>query len=144
MIQDTISASVGLVYIIPIVLFMYTYNPIHIRAFFGAFLVILTEYIKRRIGKNSPRPEGAQNCNLLCNDGNVSGQPGMPSGHSLNATFFAGFYYQYTNNIFIRSGLIIYAGLIMLSRYIKKCHTIGQISTGALIGIIFSRILYKM
>jgi len=143
MIQDIISGSVGLVYVIPIILFLYTRNPIHIRAFCGAFLVILTEYTKRLIGKKSTRPEGATNCNFLCNNGDVSGQPGMPSGHSLNAAFFAGFYYQYTKNVFIRSGLIVYAGLIMLSRYIKKCHTIGQISIGASIGFIFSRILYR-
>ena len=140
--QDAISASVGLVYIVPVTLYVYTQNPIHLRAFFGSFIIFATEYIKRRIGKKSPRPEGAKDCNLLCNNGDVSGQPGMPSGHSVSAAFFAGFYCQYTDNVFIRAGLISYAGLIMLSRYIKKCHTISQITAGALIGLFFSIFVY--
>ena len=145
MIQDVISASVGLVYVIPILLFIHTQNPIHLKAFAGSFITVLTECIKHDfIHKKSPRPAGALNCNLWCNDGNMSGQPGMPSGHSVNAAFFSGFYFQQTKNPTIRIVLITYAGLIMLSRYLKKCHTVGQITAGALIGLGFSWIVNRL
>lgn len=133
--QDIISLSVWLVYIVPITLFLYTQNPIHVVALIGPVIAQLSELIKHKIGKRSPRPYGALNCNLMCNDGDKSGQPGMPSGHSIDVSFFAGFYCQYTNNIIIRFTLILYAALVMLSRYLKKCHTIGQITAGAMIGL---------
>lgn len=140
-IQNIISTSVILVYIIPVSLFIYTGDTIHIKAFVGSFITILTEYVKHRIGKKNPRPDGALDCNMWCNNGDVSGKPGMPSGHSVSSAFFAGFYFQNTNNVWIKSMLVMYAGLVMISRYMKKCHTIGQIGTGATIGIIFSWIM---
>ena len=134
---DCITMLVLLVYIIPLVLYFYTFNIIHLKAFLGAYgTIILSENLKYFvIGKASPRPEGATNCNLWCNDGNQSGQPGMPSGHSANVSFFAGYYWQQTNNIIIRSLLVMYAGIIMLSRYLKKCHTINQIIGGTIFGL---------
>jgi membrane-associated phospholipid phosphatase len=126
-----------LVYIIPFVLYFYTFNIVHVKAFLGAYgTLLLSESLKHFvIKKESPRPEGAENCNLWCNDGNQSGQPGMPSGHSTDVSFFAGYYWQHTDNIIIRSLLVIYAFIIMLSRYLKKCHTINQIIAGGLFGL---------
>ena len=135
MIQDIISLSIWLVYIVPITLFLYTQNPIHVVALIGPVIAQLSELIKYKIGKRSSRPDGALDCNLMCNDGDKSGQPGMPSGHSIDVSFFTGFYWQYTDNIIIRSALILYAALVMLSRYLKKCHTVGQITAGAMIGL---------
>ena len=134
---DSVTMLVLLVYIIPLVLYFYTFNFIHLKAFLGGYgTIILSESLKYFvIGKASPRPEGATNCNLWCNDGNQSGQPGMPSGHSANVSFFAGYYWQQTNNIIIRSLLVMYAGIIMLSRYLKKCHTINQIIAGTIFGL---------
>ena len=134
---DCITMLVLLVYIIPFVLYFYTFNIIDLKAFLGGYgTIILSESLKYFfIGKASPRPEGATNCNLWCNDGNQSGQPGMPSGHSANVSFFAGYYWQQTNNIIIRSLLVMYAGIIMLSRYLKKCHTINQIIAGTIFGL---------
>lgn len=144
-IQDAISISVIGVHIIPIILFINTQNPIHIKAFIGSFAASITEYIKYNvIGKNSIRPEGAKDCNLMCNDGDMSGKPGMPSGHSVSAVFFSGFYFQNTNNNWIRIILVLYAVLIMYSRYYKKCHTINQISAGALFGLFLSWIINKI
>jgi membrane-associated phospholipid phosphatase len=133
---DTLSNSVILLYIIPFFLYIITGNYIHFKAFLGtAGTTIISESIKYFIvGSASPRPQGAKNCNFLCNDGNQSGRPGMPSGHSSEVAFFSGFYYQQTTNPIIRASLIIYAGLVMLSRYVKKCHTINQIVVGALLG----------
>lgn len=134
---DCVTMLILLVYIIPFVLYFYTFNIIHLKAFLGAYgTIMLSESLKYFvIGKASPRPEGATNCNLWCNDGNQSGQPGMPSGHSANVSFFAGYYWQQTNNIIIRSLLVMYAGIIMLSRYLKKCHTINQIIAGTIFGL---------
>ena len=95
------------------------------------------------VGAASPRPKGATNCNFLCNDGDQSGRPGMPSGHSSEVAFFSGFYYQQTTNPFIRGLLVTYAGLVMMSRYIKRCHTINQIAAGALLGLSLSWIVAR-
>lgn len=139
-IPDFLSGSVLIIYILPFVLYIATGQQFHLRAFLGVSgTTILSEAIKFFfIGKFSPRPQGAKDCDLLCNDGNQSGKPGMPSSHSASVAFFSGFYYQQTNNKIIRFGLLIYAGLVMLSRYWKKCHTINQIIVGALMGLSLS------
>lgn len=136
-ISDYVSMSVGLVYIIPLILYLFTGNWIHGKALIGVTgTTIISEFIKYFIiGDSGPRPRGAKNCNLLCNDGNQSGQPGMPSSHSAEAAFFSGYYYQQTTNPLIRGSLIVYATAIMVSRYIKRCHTINQIGVGALLGL---------
>ena len=136
-IPQTISMSIFILYIIPICLYFYTKDPIHIKAFLGLVGTnTISECIKHFfIKESSPRPSGAANCNLLCNNGNQEGKPGMPSSHSATTAFFTAFYYQQTNNGFIHSGLIGYNILMMMSRYIMKCHTIPQIILGTLLGI---------
>ena len=139
-IVDLISASVLLLYIIPPVLYINTKNILHFKAFLGVIgTTIISETLKYFfIGDLSPRPEGAKDCNLLCNDGNQAGRPGMPSSHSAEAAFILGFYYQQYDNIYIRLILVIYTALIMLSRYLKKCHTINQVFVGAFVGLCLS------
>lgn len=136
-ILNLISMSVALLYIIPPVLYVITKNVIHFKALLG---VIGTTFISETlkyffIGDLSPRPEGAKDCNLLCNDGNQAGRPGMPSSHSAEAAFILGFYYQQYKNKYIRLFLVIYTALVMLSRYLKKCHTISQVFAGAFLGL---------
>jgi membrane-associated phospholipid phosphatase len=138
--------SVLLLYIIPVILYLITNNIIHFKAFLG---VIGTTFISETlkyffIGKLSPRPEGAKDCNLLCNDGNQSGRPGMPSSHLAEAAFILGFYYQQYDNRYIRLGLVIYTALVMLSRYLKKCHTINQVFVGAFLGLLLSWLSVKI
>ena len=145
-ILNLISMSVLLLYIIPVILYLITNNIIHFKAFLG---VIGTTFISETlkyffIGKLSPRPEGAKDCNLLCNDGNQSGRPGMPSSHSAEAAFILGFYYQQYDNRYIRLGLVIYTALVMLSRYLKKCHTINQVFVGAFLGLLLSWLSVKI
>jgi membrane-associated phospholipid phosphatase len=129
--------SVGFLYIIPIILYYITGNVIHLKGLLGVVgTTIISESIKIIIiGNRSPRPKGAIDCNFLCNDGNQKGRPGMPSSHSAEVVFFSSFYLYQTSNPIIRGILIIYAGLVMLSRYYKKCHTINQIIMGALLGL---------
>lgn len=144
-ISDYISMSVGLVYIVPLILYFFTGNWVHAKALLGVTgTTIISESTKYfLIGDASPRPSGAKNCNMLCNDGNQSGRPGMPSSHSAEAAFFSGFYYQQTTNPVIRAALVLFAALIMISRYIKRCHTINQIGVGALLGLSLSFIVVR-
>jgi len=141
MVLDLISMSAALLYAVPVIGYVLSGNFIHVKAFIGLFATMgIGEFIKYYIiGDASPRPKGAYDCNLWCNDGLQEGKPGMPSGHSSQVTFFASFYYEQTNNIWIRAGLIGYALLVMISRYLKRCHTLPQIATGALWGWLMSR-----
>jgi membrane-associated phospholipid phosphatase len=143
--QNIISISVGLLYIIPLALYFVTDDLIHIKAFVGIIgTTFVSESIKYLlIGKGSVRPKGATDCNLLCTDGNQAGKPGMPSSHSANAAFFSGFYFTQTDNPLIKTILVLYAGLVMLSRYLKRCHTISQIVTGAALGLSISFIMVR-
>ena len=139
-IVDLISMSVLFLYIILPVLYSITKNVIHFKAFLGLIgTTIISETLKYFfIGQLSLRPEGAKDCNLLCNDGDQAGRPGMPSSHSAEAAFILGFYYQQYDNKYIRLILIIYTALVMLSRYLKKCHTINQVFVGAFLGLLLS------
>lgn len=95
----------------------------------------LSEFLKHYVIRDaSPRPPGATDCNLLCNDGNQVGQPGMPSSHSAEVAFFASYYWNETKNPILRGLLVLYAAAVMTSRYLKRCHTISQIGVGALLG----------
>jgi membrane-associated phospholipid phosphatase len=138
--------SVVLLYVIPPILYVITKNVIHVKAFLGLIgTTFISETLKYFfIGKLSPRPEGAKDCNLLCNDGNQSGRPGMPSSHSAEAAFILGFYYQQYDNRYIRLSLVIYTALVMLSRYLKKCHTINQVFVGAFLGLLLSWLSVKI
>jgi membrane-associated phospholipid phosphatase len=144
-IYDILSLSIIFIYIIPLILYIITYNIIHMWAFLGVIsTTLISETIKLLIiGNSNPRPAGAINCNLFCNDGNQSGKPGMPSSHSASVAFFSGFYYQQTDNKYIRIGLIIYTGLVILSRYLKRCHTISQVLVGAILGMSLSLFIVR-
>ena len=139
-IYDLISISTAFLYVIPVIGYTMSGNMIHIKAFVGLLVTMgLGESIKYFVIKEaSPRPKDAHDCNLWCNDGPQGGKPGMPSGHSSQAAFFASFYYHQTKNIWIRTGLIIYELLVILSRYQKHCHTIPQIAAGTLFGLFMS------
>jgi len=139
--QDAISTSTAVLYIIPIIGYTMSGNLIHIKGLLGLFTtLVLGESAKYYLIKeSSPRPKGAYNCNLWANDGHQEGKPGMPSGHSSQVTFFSSFYYQQTTNEWVRAALVLYAILVMIFRYVKRCHTIQQIVTGALLGLFISK-----
>ena len=140
------SMSVLLGYIILPILFVITKNMIHLKAFIGLFgTSIISETIKYNlIGDLSPRPFGATDCNLLCNDGNQAGKPGMPSSHSAEVAFILGYYSQITDNKYIRLSLLFYAAAVMLSRYLKNCHSIPQIMVGTVLGLFISWVVVKI
>jgi membrane-associated phospholipid phosphatase len=144
-IADLISTSVGMLYAIPIILYIFTSNILHLKALLGlASTAVISEFLKHNVIKTlSVRPKGASDCNLMCNDGNQGGQPGMPSSHSAQVAFFSFFYYNLTDNILLKSILIIYAAMVMLSRYVKKCHTVYQIIAGSTLGILIAWFLVR-
>ncbi len=135
---DIISLSTGFLYIISFILYLYTDLNYHIKGVIGLGITVgLSEFIKKFIIKDiSPRPQGAKDCNLLCNDGNQYGKPGMPSSHSAAAAFFTVYYFNYTDNTIIKIFLVLYTMIVALSRYLKRCHTIYQIGAGLLFGSI--------
>lgn len=143
--SNWISLSSIVLFVIPILLYLVNPSTIHIKGFIGLVITpLITEFLKKNVTKtDSPRPQGAKNCNLFCNDGDQSGKPGMPSGHSATSVFFTAYYFQYTQNIYLRVAMIIYTALIMLSRYLKRCHTINQIVGGGLLGLIIAGILVR-
>ena len=137
---DFISFSVIFLSIVPVGLFIYTHNYFHLKALIGIYLTtFLSEWLKYNVfGTASPRPKGAKDCNLWCNDGMQEGKPGMPSSHSAEVAFFTGVYYYQTTNPILRFLLVAYEILIMASRYLKRCHTIEQIGVGTLFGLTLS------
>ena len=136
-IQDLISISITLLYGISIAMYIKTNDIYHLFIAFGLWATAgISEYIKHHIiGIRSPRPEGAFDCNLLCNDGKQEGRPGMPSSHAAVVTFFVIIYWNYTKNPYVRALLIAYYFLILQSRYNKKCHSIPQLIVGTLVGM---------
>jgi hypothetical protein len=139
--QDIVSMSVLLVYIIPAFLYMQTENMKHLYAIVGAFgASVISETTKLHIiGDRNPRPIGAKNCDLWCIDGRQDGKPGMPSGHSVQAAFFASYYFNQTDNLYIKATLIIFALSVAFSRYTKRCHTMPQVIAGCILGFILSQ-----
>lgn len=133
---NLLSSSAGLMYVVPIIGYLLTQKSYYIIGFAGLFgTLCIGEFLKHIVIQDrSPRPAGAEDCNLWCNDGAQAGRPGMPSTHSAQAIFFATFYSHYASRPWITFVLYGYAILVMLSRYIKQCHTLPQIITGAALG----------
>ena len=144
--QDLISMSVGILYVIPFILYGMTHQTIHLKGWLGLMGTLgVSHMLKVDVVKEaSPRPKGARDCDLLCMDGNQEGKPGMPSGHSSAATFFSAFYYQQTSNPWIKGALVLYTLLVMTSRYLKKCHSLSQITAGGLVGLLMNYLVQTL
>ena len=135
-IQNMISLSAVILYIIPFIAYIITNNIVHIKAIIGLFATMgVGESIKYYLIKDaSPRPKGAHDCNLWCNDGPQGGNPGMPSGHSAQVAFFSSFYYRKTTNIWVRAGLLndyyyyyyycssIFVALVLYHHHLHYCY----------------------
>ena len=96
--------------------------------------------LKSKIGK---RPKGAFNCNQY-NCGGVPLSGGFPSGHMLAlGIIFMVVFYSYLDKK--TSLILIYAIVVIttaLGRYFTNCHTLFQIISGYLLGLIIGYILY--
>ena len=123
------------------------------------------EYLFRPLYKNrknlpligsGERPNGAMYCGSFIspNDfGKKSTSFGMPSGHSqmaaLVATYWSLYFYNehYDNpsDSIIPILLIVFISLLVLwSRIYFKCHTLGQVSLGTILGIILGYFSYYL
>ena len=140
---NAISFSVVFLYLVPIVLTIYTQHVQHLLGLVGLYgTTLLSEFLKHYVIQDkSPRPRGATDCNLLCSDGNQEGRPGMPSSHSAEVVFFASYYWDLIPRPLWRIALVVYAMAVMVSRYVKRCHTWGQIGVGALLGGMISAVM---
>ena len=138
--DNVMSLSVIVLYLVPWIRYVQTKHSSELKPFWGLIgTVALNESIKHVvIGKASPRPACASDCNLWVNDGPQGGRPGMPSGHSAQVSFFTGYYLQTLTSAPLRLFLVFYAILVMFSRYTKSCHTIPQILSGSILGFMMS------
>ena len=143
--DNIVSLSVVFLYFVPWLQYFKTKHLNDLTPFWGLLgTIALNESIKHcLIGKASPRPANAYDCNLCVNDGPQGGRPGMPSGHSAQVSFFAGYYLQTISSNPIRLLLLFYAALVMLSRYTKSCHTVPQIMSGSVLGFVMSYLVVR-
>lgn len=153
--DNVISFSVIGLYGIPWIRYLLTFDSSELYPFWGMIAtMIVNESIKYGlIGTASPRPKEATDCNLWVNDGPQGGRPGAPSGHSAQVSFFVGYYLQRLSVlhptlsplslVLIRAGLVLYALLVMLSRWTKRCHTLGQIVSGSALGTLLSVMMVR-
>lgn len=126
---DIISMSEIILIISPIYFYIKSHNIIHVAALIGLIATLIaTEGIKQYMLPSWKRPSGAKGCDLLCKSPSDEGRPGMPSGH-MAVTAFYGAFYKITSPFYY-----IYAILIALSRYYKRCHSIAQIIGGTIFG----------
>lgn len=98
------------------------------------------------------RPNGAINCGCFyVSEDNISSSEGMPSGHSMLASFASIFIYYYFVNEYNVTGEIkflvcmifaIFTIYMMYSRVLMNCHTIQQTIIGAFIGLVMGHYYY--
>lgn len=91
------------------------------------------------------RPDNAFNCNMCNNDGDVSKNPGFPSGHMATISLVMNYYLMQNNidNAIEWKYIILYnipCLLVAYARYAKSCHNIPQIIAGYLLGLIMAYI----
>jgi membrane-associated phospholipid phosphatase len=137
---NAISLTLLLTYIIPMSLLLYTQDVTYL--FIGISCFLIGTYIERiKPLFDSPRPEGAMDCNAFCSGGLVEGQPGFPSGHVATVTLFVLLMGAYTQSYYWLLG-IIWIGFVGWSRYEKRCHSVEQIGGGVLTGAVGAAVAY--
>lgn len=103
------------------------------------------------------RPKGATACDMFLREGNIEGKPGMPSGHVAAAAFFFTYMLMIaksnqnaTQHIGTSSQTVIacvgaiYTCLVAWARTQKRCHTFAQVMSGAVVGVAFAFVWFKM
>ena len=116
-------------------------------------IVFISELLKKLmspyLGKVAKRPEGARDCDFFSCNGNVEGNPGLPSTHMAIVGFFV------TYNLFIikspiskvNQHLFYFLNVVLLvltawARFYKRCHNLSQILTGTILGGIYASIIF--
>jgi len=134
------SLTLLLTYLIPFSLLLYTKDIAYL--FICIACALLGAYIERiKPFFDSPRPEGASDCNTFCGGGSVEGKPGFPSGHVATVTLFVLLMGLYTQSYYWIAGLLWIAAMGW-SRYEKRCHSVEQILGGVLTGALGASVAY--
>jgi membrane-associated phospholipid phosphatase len=94
--------------------------------------VLSVELMKPFIPSN--RPDEASDCDLLCINGPVGGQPGFPSGHMTMTTVIASFLFYFFPTAYSFCIGLTYIAAMAYSRFTKSCHTPLQILAGTFYG----------
>ena len=145
-IHSLINISPYILYCIPLLLFILTfnYNYIYINFLFLVFGIILNTILKRIIHTYRD-PSYSKKCGKI-------DKYAMPSGHAQIYAMFSTFFILWVmlNNknesLFIRLmvsiGIIVFLITICYQRVHLKCHRLYQVTIGTLIGIVVGIIIY--
>jgi len=145
MLAEGVSLTYLLVLIIPIIMFIKTWDNWWVLLIFALLITsVVVRLLKWFFRKLSPRPGTAHNCNAFCMGGPVGGEPGFPSGHMTSTTMFVvALWLHFGNNFILMAGLP-WIALMGWSRWAKNCHTwqqvLGGIFTGTVAAHLFSRL----
>ena len=125
----------------------------------GLNFTLKYKILKPIFGDNIPilgqgsRPSGAKDCGVFLSkkEKKKLTSYGMPSGHSQNSAIFATFLIlkllEDGLNITSIIKIATIAGLsvsVMASRWVFKCHTVGQILIGGILGTFLGTIAFKL
>ena len=138
-IADAISLSLLPVFLIIIAATIYDPTRYWIVPVTILLAVLSVELMKPFIP--SKRPDEAADCDLLCMNGSVGGQPGFPSGHMAMTTAIVTFLYYFFPSSYSLSAGLLYIAAMAYSRYTKHCHTPTQILAGTLYGFLCASIV---
>lgn len=87
------------------------------------------------------RPKGACNCGITNGGGSYEHRSGMPSGHVMTTTYILCMIAIKSNNLYTSVVSVALIISMMVSRVVKKCHTIPQVIAGALLGFASSTVV---
>ena len=142
-VYDSISISVFIVITVLCVMRDYTILVgVIISTGLVAFFKKLTTGMYPSIFK---RPNGAVDCNATNTGGCCQKLSGFPSGHMGQITVIMQLLLlrNMSNTWFINILFYIPILLVGYSRYMKKCHTLIQITIGFMLGYVIANTLYK-
>ena len=140
----------------PLQLMNQVYPLFTLKFIVGYFASIITaEFLKHKLYHLSPimkRPKGACGCDYLSKQGDVSGNPGFPSGHMSTISFFVFYNINYILNSKYtppNKNMQILANIMLLlstgwARWIKKCHSVSQIIAGTFLGGFVALVFIKI
>lgn len=149
--SNIISISIIVYFIYPFIRYVETSNVMYIWFGIGAFLADGSSWIikllTRDLGGALLRPAGAKDCNILCNNGAVSGAPGFPSGHMTTIAFFFTFLYLISPEEKRQTIALVGALATIIMAYArmqKKCHNLLQVLGGVAYGALFAYLWWRL
>lgn len=153
---DYVSKFVAVLQVLPFVCYLLTYNLQYLKIQVGWFIISWSvDMVKLLLVKWFPkdlafRRPGGEHCGMF-NESNRSDAPAFPSGHLSTATYIIlALWLQLVKDGYIQSTrskiaiLSIYIGLLSVSRWQKKCHTVPQILTGIIYGGLAAMFINKI